>query len=431
MAVGDIGAALTDSLLVLNSTGEVRSDVAHARDEWFVVVYHEASTTDTILATFSVDDCGNIPASVQDSLVIDTDGAGNSPDPRVVKVATGIVAITWDDNAACANAKVGTFSVDGCGNLNCCDPIDTLLLDPADGVSGGPTIHPTKYSNVFVILWFSVCGADLQMSSFTIDACGNISTEVEQVEVTCIPGTATPPDFIYTGVGDFHAVSYSQRTSDDGFLQTYTIDACGNIGCVADTLEFEPTEAKRISIESNGAGTLLLFYAGPGGGGDVRTITVDACGVLTDGTKIDVGVATGTTDLVKLGDDTTGNNTFLGVASSFFRSWQIDACDVPSEIDSLSSIGEVTTRGRLTLIPGNTAFIVASGFKSTGTEFYVMTLAVEQGAVPDLAQPVLPQLAFLPFTNLAPAPSFAWFPGLDEEDVRGNLLAKLKAGGVV
>lgn len=378
MAVGDIGAALTDSLLVLNSTNEVTSGIAHARDEWFVVVYHEASTTDTILATFSVDACGTIPAAVQDSLVIDADGSGGSPAPRVVKAAEGIVAIVWDDNAACTGAKIATFSVDGCGNLNCCDPIDTLLPDATNTTGPAVSIHPTKHSNVFVILWVSSCGSDLQMSTFTVDACGNISTEIEQVEVTNVPSSSQPADLIYTGVGDFHAVSYTQNTSDDGFLQTYTIDACGNIGCLTDTLEFETTQAKQISLDSNGDGTLLLFYTGPGGDGDVKTITVDACGVMTNGTKIDVGVTVGTTDLIKLGDGVTGNNTFLGVANQFFRSWQIDACDVPSEIDALTTIGEVNTLGRLTIMPDNTSFIVASGFKSSGTEFYVMSLAMER-----------------------------------------------------
>jgi len=92
----------------------------------------------------------------------------------------------------------------------------------------------------------------------------------------------------------------------------------------------------------------------------------------------------------------------------------------------------VADQGRIAIRDGLRDFIVMVGWNVSGTDFLASTLAVEFAALaPDLTQPALPRLALVPFTNAAPAPSFAWFPGLDEEDVRGNLLAKLKAGGVL
>jgi len=424
MAVGDIGAALQDSLSLLNGCSRTRGDVAHATGNFMAAVFSEDGSNDITLVTFEVDDCGNIAAAIQDSDVISS--AANTVQPAIIKAADGVVAVAFDDG--CSGPLVVTYVIDACGNFGTA-PTDTL--DLSAGTAGIiMTLHPTQQSSLFVAQHFDGCG-DIQASTFNINSSGVISGLLDQQEINASNSTSSGMDMVWTGVGDFYAFAYTDL-SVDGFIETWDINSVGVFAaCPADTHEFETTNAERIAIHSNDNGTLFLLYEGPSSGGDVKTVTVDACGVMTNGTKLDVfSITNDTTDLFRL--STTAGGVYVGVCNSNIRSWTVDGCDVPTQIDTLGSILPVADQGRIAIREGLSDFIVMVGWNVSGTDFLASTLAVEfaTAAVPNITQAALPYLALVSFPNLAPAPSFAWFPGLEEE-VEGNLLVKLKAGGVL
>jgi len=375
MALGEIRTALADSLTILSTCNEVRGDICHAIGDFFAVVYHEDTTANTILSTSSMTVTGVIPAAVQSSLTIDTDGACSGPRPSIIKVADGIVAVAYDDGAACVGPIVKTFSVDSSGDLDACDPIDSLDLSTGTA-SPTITIHATSTASLFCALYYDACG-DLQAATFTIDGCGNISTKLDEQEIDAGPATDMQSDMVWTGIGDYHVFAWTDTSSNDGFLETWTIDSCGNFGCAAaDTHEFQTSNAERVSVNSNDNGTLLLFYEGPSCGGDVLTVTVDACGVMANGIKLDThAIANDTTDLLRL-DDAEDKNVFLGVANSQLTSWIVDGCDVPTEVDSLASTSEVDQHGRLALKVGQNNLVAGCGYDSCAAAFIVFSLEV-------------------------------------------------------
>jgi len=338
-------------------------------------VYSEDGSDTVTLDTFEVDDCGNIPASVQDTLTVTTTSGSNS-DPKVIKISDGIIAVSYDENDACnLGAIVSTYSVDACGNLNCCDPIDTINVSGA--ASGFPVnIYPTKYSEsdgIYVVLWLDT-GEDIHMTTIIIGSDGVITDcIVEDVEV--VTSNSLNGDFCYTGQGDYHVVVY-EGSLDDGFAETYTIDSSGNIGCVADTFEFDAANGEHPTCSSNDAGQFIVVYEKSSSQGRLKTIDVDACGQMVEAARLTSGGNTSdTTHIIRI--DETNKDKYLTVVNSAIRSYSVDGCGNITQIDFLTPITEVNDQARIALRPGLTTHVVMVGWEIGTTEFWAMTLAVE------------------------------------------------------
>jgi len=381
MATGTIGAALTDSL-VLNSdcVNDTAGAIAHARDEWFVCVYREFSTTNTILVSFSVDNNGAIPATVQDTITVDTNGVGARPEPTVTKVTTGVVVVGYA--GACGDVELETFTIDTSGNFGACDPVDIQELSTDN--SNIVHIEKTKHADVFAATWNS--GGKFHITTVTIDTSGNISTVVEDFVINDTGlGDAGPfqpfgtPSLVWTGQGDFHAVA-DEGNGSDGYVVTFTIDSCGNIGCIQDRHEFDTTQGEHVALNSNDDGTLILIYrATAGNGGECRTIAVDACGNMTNSDVITaMGFSSGNlreASLTRL-DLFKDKNLFLGVANTNFESYSFTSSGTITKIDTLSSIAEAGLITDLVAYPENACYVVGCGLKVSTKEFFVWSLAV-------------------------------------------------------
>ncbi len=382
MAIGDIGTGLIDSLAVLNGCSTTNGDVAHVRENWFAVVYHEDNTTNTTLATFDVDNCGNIAAAVQDSIVVDTNGSGTRPRPTILKRTDGIVIVAYA-GACQGDPFLKTFSVDACGDITLVDTQD-LHDDNVIDVF----ITKTKYDDVFAVLWTKT---DLRVSTVIIDTSGNMGCPVETEETlgSCggpalIFGT---PGLVWTGQGDYHAVAGEDTLgTNDGWVITFTIDACGNIGCEADRLEFDTVLGEQVSINSNDNGTLILISRFNSSGG-VDTITVDACGQMTLADEITGLVFSSTalrSNLLRI-DEIGDKNIFLALQASKFASYSFDACNDLTEIDTLSGIVEAGAFTGIAFLPSSGNIIVGCGNKSSTTEYFVWSLDVATNIDPAAA----------------------------------------------
>ncbi len=376
MAIGDIGAALIDSLQILCSCAAVSGDVVHVRGNIFAVVYHEEGTTDTVLATFDVDNCGNIAACISDSIVVDGDGLGTRPRPTMIKRTDNIVAVGYSDRGVNGgDAHVKTYSVDACGTLTL---VDTQDINNDNSIE--VWINHTKYDDVIAIVW--TISSEVHVSTVVIDTSGNIGCVVDTQQVStggCGPDRVYgSPAIVWTGVGDFHAVAGEDAFSEDGFVATLTIDACGNIGTVTDRLEFDTEKAQQVAINSNDDGTLILYSETDGLGGGVDTVTVDACGMLTAGDEITAQGATAAetrTRLLRI-DEIGGKNIFLALNGGNFGSYSFDACNDLTEIDTLTGIAEAGQFVGMDFLPSSGNIVVGCGYKSSTTEFFVWSLDV-------------------------------------------------------
>lgn len=430
MAIGDLPCALTDQLEIdpCGIASNTITDTIHVRDDWFVTAYHESSSSEVLLISYEVTTAGAIPAAIQDSVTLSTH-SGGAGSIGLVKVTTGVLALCFHD--ATNGPSVVTYTVDACGNFSCqVDSQDLNACVSATSVNNG--LFPTKYSNVFMATFIET-GGDGQLATVTIDTCGNIVL-VEKLEFDTDTAGASKIWGVYTGQGDFHMIVYEDNTTNDGFSDSFTIDACGNIGCEADEHRWQATDGTHASaVKTQTDGTVVIVYGDPGSSADATTVDINACGTMSNNSVLAFGANTGdTTDVIPLD---SGNTTFITVMNSRFDTIKVDACGAITTQDSLTSIAEVSQNGSLALHPGTSGtsgIVVGAGFEGACAKLHVYSLNVDFGVpAPDLTQPALPPITFLPFTQPTSAPSFAWFPGLDPIVPDGNLIAKLKAGGVL
>ena len=94
MATGDIGTALATTLVLNDGTTRTRGDIAHVVGDYFAAVYVNDTDEDLKLKTFQLVKDGTL-SDVQDSLTIKDLTAAVWP--GIVKVADGMVAISYDD----------------------------------------------------------------------------------------------------------------------------------------------------------------------------------------------------------------------------------------------------------------------------------------------------------------------------------------------
>ncbi len=375
MAVGDIGTGVIDSLSIGNpGSGSSRGDVCHATGDFFCASWFNPTGTVLTLETFSVSTTGTIPCASQDTIDVPTTTTTWS---SLVKVADGIVALIYDAGDTGTQRKtVATYSIDACGNFGACDPVDTTIITTTSGGSGWVNLFKTQHTDTYCLL-YATGNLNLTASTVTIDSCGNISALLNTKNLTGAGyRNDSWPFGVWTGVDDYYAFAYTDNASADGFAVIWTIDACGTFGTsVTDTHEFETTSATQIAMDSNDNGTLILVYT-RSGAADVKTLTVDACGVLANGTKIDIG-GSNEFSIVRI-DEVDKNMWFTATSVNTFKTYTIDACDVPSQQDTLVD-AVVTSAHRAVVHPGvdgASGILVGVGWDGVATEFIAWSVAV-------------------------------------------------------
>jgi len=333
MAIGDLPVDITTTLALGTPSAQVRGAVCHAIGDFFCVVRHENSTTDTILSTFKVDAGGGIHNITANS-TIDTEGAGGSPDPDIIKVADGTVAVAMQDPSV-GGPSIQTFTIDAAGAITA-----VATLDVGTGTAPRMFIQKIQHKDMFAVTYFD-SSSDLQVSTITIDSAGVISAILATLEITAAPDTSDTGRVVWTGQGTYHACCYTDNASQDGFLATFTVDADGILGTITDTFEFDTSEANHIDLSSNDNGILVVWYDGPGSGGDLDTVIVSSAGVMSVGDNESVAATSSfRTYFTRL--DEVSKNVFLLAQTNNLRTYSFDSAGTITAIDSITTIGEVT-----------------------------------------------------------------------------------------
>lgn len=379
MALGDIGVVI-DTLLLRAGTSAVRGEVTHVTGDFFAAVFQEGGgDREVILVTFSVDDAGVIPPAITATRTVATN-ASFSGYPSIIKAHDGVVVVGYDDDDSGVAAIVRSFTVDAFGAIS----VEVDNLDVSTTTTGiNVTIFPTEHTNLFAVLLEETSG--LRLKTFTVDASGNISAVLDDELITANPGNTPRARLIWTGQGDFYAVSYEEFSTADGILQSHTIDSLGIIGSVTDTLIFETNTSFQSSLQTNGAGRLTVYYEGSAARGVVKTVNVDSSGNMTNGPLLNTPDFLTVEGIQILRIDEANQDVFLGCAADTFgllRTWQIAGDGTPSQIDFLTGIDELDESADIALKPGNTTIIVACGMEIAATnDFFVITVGVEHAAL--------------------------------------------------
>ena len=261
---GTIGNSVIDDLEFDTQTGSTPF-IIHISGDVFAMVY-AGDGRDGFIKTITIDFAGNVGSSAIDTLEFDT-LRGMTPD--VIHISGDIFAIAYE--GAGEDGYLQTVTIDALGNIGS-GAIDSLEFDTSRGRTP-EIIHIS--GDVFAIA-HAGDSDDGFLRTVTIDASGNIgSSVVDTFEFDT--NRARTPDIIHIS-GDVFAIVY-EGNGDDGFVQTVTIDAVGNVGTSAvDLLEFDTSRGRTPVITRISGDVFAIAYSGESDDGFIRTITIDSAG---------------------------------------------------------------------------------------------------------------------------------------------------------
>lgn len=182
----------------------------HIHGNVYAIVY-TGPDNDGWLCTLSIDNFGNISASVIDSLEFDA-GEGNRPD--ICHVSGDVYVISYTN--AGYDGKLITVDISASGVIDN-SIIDTFTLPGTWGMHT-KIINPS--GDLFAIAYCDV-GNDGWVSSITISAAGDIAAScIDSLEFDAVQGAM--PDILHLS-GDIYASPF-RGPDNDGWLKSFNIE---------------------------------------------------------------------------------------------------------------------------------------------------------------------------------------------------------------
>ncbi len=390
MALGDIGACFLDTLTLATGCVTFQGSIAHVRGfcttcpcctciqirtDIFVSAHHAAGLAQAFMQTFTVDCCGCF-SLILDVQTITCCGSGVSPDVHVEKISNGIFALSYNDRTTCpVSIRVETWPVNACAIIGCL--IDCLVITTcAAATSHG--FSPLQHINCCGVTVFGAVFVeptrDAQLVTFTIDLCGNIGCCVlSKVEFHCNVTQGRFQAVAWTGVGDFYAVTYSETSTNDGFVETWCINPCGLItgGCPClpnvpiDNLEFDPGCGRSIFIDTDDAGTLVVAF-NSGASGEFQIINVDACGQMTCGDTCTTAFGGGCKFILRICDGSVCcgcKNWWMVVSQDEITTMTINCCGCVVRHDCQNFGVSLRGSGSVVYKPNSDNIIVGAAYR--------------------------------------------------------------------
>jgi hypothetical protein len=206
----------------------------------------------------------SIESDGQSGGVIDTleFDTANGYTPSLINIATGIYAVAYRGTGS--DGFIKTISIDANGQIG--GVIDTLEFAPSDGYE--PSLINVA-TDIFAIAYRG-SGNDGFVDTISIAANGQIGGVIDTLEFDTANGYEPSILNIASGV---YAIAY-RGTGSDGFIKTISIAPDGHIGGVIDTLEFAPSNGYEPSLIDIATDIYAIAYRGPGNDGFVDTISI-------------------------------------------------------------------------------------------------------------------------------------------------------------
>ncbi len=455
MVIGDIGSVLDTHTVVSGASGQSIGTTAHAIFNVFASIVHVGGSANTTLFTNTVAfDTGIISSNI-DSQLIASGGVGGRPDPFVLNISEGIIAVVYTEGSP-AETHIETWEILLSGTI-VAGPIDSLVIPDVSGTFVGLFKSPHWLTSDVVVLTkqtFRSPTRRVELQTLTIDISGNIGAAVidtleasptgsssqrnfwfSTVGATPVTGAHTNADdqavlgdagadFVNEGVevgnlirnltdgsqavitgvtattvtgllaggtdddwdtgdtysivinSDMCAVVWEDNNSDNGQMNTFTIDLSGNFSAILDSFQFTAAIAEENRISSDGQGQTFIASV-DGTTGDLRTIDVDSLGnissIVDSLLNVSPRVNPALFDLIPRGD-TVEDSVYLMIGLARARTFTVDNTGTITQTDTLT-ISDIVGGVSVSYLPtsGN-KFIV--GY-TRGVDYKLIVLTVE------------------------------------------------------
>jgi type II secretory pathway pseudopilin PulG len=254
-----------DSLEFDTSNGETPS-VVNISGDIYAVAY-EGSGSDGFVSTLSISQTGVIGNSIIDTLEFDT---SQGLDPSIIHVSGDVYAIAYAGSGN--DGFLVTIDIDSSGNI-ANSVIDTFEYNTNQGME--PSIVNVS-GNVYAIAYRG-SGSDGWLQTITIDGAGTIGGTIDVLEFDASSGREA---HLINIDGQLFAIAY-RGPSNDGFINTFSIDGSGNISSVIDVLEFDTFDTYDPRIINISGTVYAVIYEGSGQDGFIKTFSIDGSGNIS------------------------------------------------------------------------------------------------------------------------------------------------------
>ncbi len=296
MAIGDIGSVL-DTHVVDTAPGPgslVGGYTAHAIFNVFASVVHPTAGITTLYTNSVAFDTGIISSNI-DSQIIATGGSGGRPDPFVVNISEGIIAVVYTEGSPIA-IHIETWEILLSGTI-VAGPIDSLSIPDVSGTF--VNLFKTQHwltDDIMVLLKQDLDGPTRKViaQTLTIDVSGNIGAAViDSLDMSPVGGSAAR-HFWFTVAGAIPVTGSHTGAADQAVLTDAGADFV-NEGVVIGDLITNITDGSQATITVVTAMTITGILAGgtdnDWDNGDTYTISIasDMCAVVYEQTNNDNG----------------------------------------------------------------------------------------------------------------------------------------------
>ncbi len=263
-APGNLGGVI--DTLEFNTSNIYDPDLIHTGGEYFGIAYRDNSN-DGVLETVRIDSGGSISAG---SLADFDSQAGYTPD--IIHINGDIYAIAYEGPNS--DGWLRTMNINSSGGVSSTG--QSLEFETSQGEQT-KIVHVT--GNVYAITYRGRTGGsnDGWIDTVTIQPSGAMSGPLDRWEFDTSEGEESS---IVHVTGSVFAIAYS-GPGDDGWIKTVTIDAAGTISSTGQSLEFDGSYGRNPVLVNAGNGIFAVAYRGPSDDGWIRTVSIDASGVIT------------------------------------------------------------------------------------------------------------------------------------------------------
>jgi len=377
-AAGDITAVKTQAEgnnLEHDTTLGLGNSLVQVDSDTYALAYRGGAGSGFI-STFTISSDGSTITEV-DSLEHDTnaDATTNS----LVQVDSDTYALAYSGFGG--DGFISTFTISSDGST--ITEVDSLEHDTTLGLSNSLVqVDSDTYALAYV-------GADRDgfISTFTISADGSTITEVDSLEHDT---TEVTHNSLVQVDSDTYALAYTQNSSADGYISTFTIDSDGNITAVktqseGNNLEYDAETGTDNSLVQVDSDTYALAYRGSDFDGFISTFTISADGsTITEVDSLEHDTEYGAYPSIVQVDSVTYAVAYSGPGTDgFISTFTIDsdgnitAVKTQSEGNNLEYDTNKAEYNSLVQVDSDTYAVAYAGW---GDDGFISTIDIEGGS---------------------------------------------------
>jgi prepilin-type N-terminal cleavage/methylation domain-containing protein len=209
--------------------------------------------------------------------------------PKLISLGGSVFAVSHRSQSGYDNGYLRTTEIGTDGTITTAER-DYTFFNYTYNAWGNPVSRTTsvfdpdaiKVSDTVTAVAFTSADGGGQgiLHTVSVDSSGPVGDGFMQ-SLVFEAGQCGQPDLIHVS-GDIYAVVYS-GPGNDGWIKTVNID--GTTGAMTLTgyqLEFDTTYGAEPSIVKVGDGLFAVAYRGSGNNGDLKSLSIDAAGVITE-----------------------------------------------------------------------------------------------------------------------------------------------------